>query len=93
MRLIPIDLIIDTEIGKIIVSKFIQYDADLISIDNTSGDLISATVHSMQLPEELGAVNHIFCDKTGTLTKNQLEFRGISFKGKLCKGTVTSEIL
>ena len=24
-------------------------------------------------------INHIFCDKTGTLTKNQLIFRGIVF--------------
>lgn len=47
----------------------------------------------MQLPEELGTVNHIFCDKTGTLTKNELEFRGISFKGNLFSGKVTKEIL
>ncbi len=38
----------------------------------------------MQLPEELGCINHVFCDKTGTLTKNELEFRGLSFKGHLC---------
>lgn len=47
----------------------------------------------MQLPEELGCINHIFCDKTGTLTKNELEFRAISFKGHLSQGSVTSEIL
>ena len=28
----------------------------------------------MQLPEQLGDVDHIFCDKTGTLTKNELVF-------------------
>ena len=34
MRLIPLDLIIDTEIAKIIVSKFIEFDADLVKVDN-----------------------------------------------------------
>jgi magnesium-transporting ATPase (P-type) len=47
----------------------------------------------MQLPEELGAVNHIFCDKTGTLTKNELEFRGLSSSGNLCLGKDTRKIL
>jgi phospholipid-transporting ATPase len=47
----------------------------------------------MQLPEELGCINHVFCDKTSTLTKNELEFRGLSFKGHLCQGRETQEIL
>lgn len=47
----------------------------------------------MQLPEELGCIDHIFCDKTGTLTKNQLEFRGISFKGHMSQGNETAKIL
>ena len=27
--------------------------------------------------EDLARVNHVFCDKTGTLTKNELRFRGL----------------
>lgn len=38
-------------------------------------------------------MHHIFCDKTGTLTKNELEFRGISFKGHLSQGHETEKIL
>ena len=93
MRLVPLDLIINTEVGKIVVSKFIEKDSEMIKIDSNNGDLINCRVQSMQLPEELGCINHIFCDKTGTLTKNELEFRGISFKGHLSQGKVTSEIL
>lgn len=87
------DLIINTEIGKIAVSKFIEVDADMVRIDSETGDLIKCKVQSMQLPEELGCINHIFCDKTGTLTKNELEFRGISFKGHLSQGLETDKIL
>jgi len=47
----------------------------------------------MQLPEELGAINHIFCDKTGTLTKNELVFKGISIGGTACTGNNITEIL
>jgi len=32
--------------------------------------------------DDLGRVNHIFCDKTGTLTKNKLSFRSIAFGDK-----------
>ena len=38
-------------------------------------------------------MNHIFCDKTGTLTKNELVFRGISIDGNLCQGRDTQKIL
>lgn len=82
MRLVPLDLIINTEVGKIVVSKFIEADADMVAFDENN-EPIHCRVQSMQLPEELGCIHHIFCDKTGTLTKNELEFRGISFKGHL----------
>ena len=32
--------------------------------------------------EDLAKVNHIFCDKTGTLTKNQLIFKAMGFNDK-----------
>jgi phospholipid-transporting ATPase len=92
MRLVPLDLIINTEVGKIVVSKFIESDFDMVKLDD-NGDMICCRVQSMQLPEELGCVHHIFCDKTGTLTKNELEFRGISFKGHLSQGMETAKIL
>lgn len=93
MRLIPLDLIINTELGKIVVSKLIESDHEMTKIDDQTGELITCKVQSMQLPEDLGAVNHIFCDKTGTLTKNELVFRGISISGNLSQGRDTTQIL
>ena len=93
MRLVSLDVIIQCMIAKVVLSKFIEADAELMKIDPVNGDIIKCKVQSMQLPEELGCINHIFCDKTGTLTKNELEFRGISFKGHRAEGKVTSDIL
>ena len=93
MRLIPLDLIINTEIAKIFMSRYIENDVEMTKFDSLTGDVISSRVQSMQLPEELGCINHVFCDKTGTLTKNELEFRGISFSGHLSKGNETKKIL
>ena len=35
----------------------------------------------MQLPEQLAEIDHIFCDKTGTLTQNELLFGAVSVVG------------
>lgn len=32
-------------------------------------------MNNMSILEDLAIVDYIFCDKTGTLTKNELEFR------------------
>lgn len=32
----------------------------------------------MTMLEDLASINHLFCDKTGTLTKNELIFRSFA---------------
>ena len=44
MRLIPLDLIINTEIAKIIVSRYIEADLEMIKIDDQTGDLVTSKV-------------------------------------------------
>lgn len=87
IRLIPLDVIINTETGKVIISKILEMDVEMTGIDTMASEtgLISCKVQSLQLPEELGYVNHIFSDKTGTLTKNELIFRKLAIRGKVCE--------
>jgi len=44
MRLVPLDLIINTEVGKIVVSKFIECDFDMIKVDEESNEMINCRV-------------------------------------------------
>ena len=69
--LIPISLVVSTEIIKIIQGVFITWDILLYS--KTRHCFCDAK--SVSIIEELGNVNFIFSDKTGTITKNQLEFK------------------
>ena len=69
--LIPISLIVSTEIIKMIQAVFINWDILLYSKNKHC----FCNVKSVSIIEELGNVNFIFSDKTGTLTKNQLQFK------------------
>ena len=69
--LIPISLIVSTEIIKMIQAIFIKWDILLYSKSRHC----FCNVKSVSIIEELGNVNFIFSDKTGTLTKNQLQFK------------------
>ena len=39
--------------------------------------LSKCRMNNMGILEDLGMVDYLFCDKTGTLTKNQLKFKEI----------------
>ena len=69
--MIPISLIVSTEIIKMIQGIFIGWDILLYS----KWRHCFCSVKSVSIIEELGNVNFIFSDKTGTLTKNQLQFK------------------
>jgi phospholipid-transporting ATPase len=70
-HLIPISLYVALEIVKLIQSMLIFYDAKMI--DPNTGN--AAQARTSDLIEEMGQVEFIFSDKTGTLTKNEMEFR------------------
>jgi magnesium-transporting ATPase (P-type) len=88
VRLIPLDVIVNTKISKIIFSKMMQEDVEIMAIDPLQSEdgLLRCKVESLQLPEELGIINHIFRDKTSTLTMNELILRSMSMRGVLMSG-------
>ena len=69
--MIPISLIVTLEIIKIIQGLLIECDTKLYSKFRH----VFCKARAVSINEELGSVNFIFSDKTGTLTLNQLKFK------------------
>lgn len=65
------------EVVKVFQGLFISSDNGMTSTETN----IRATVNSSNLNEELGQVEYIFSDKTGTLTKNVMEFKNLCVNG------------
>ncbi|CAN8077201.1 unnamed protein product [Agarophyton chilense] len=77
--LIPISLYVSMEIVRGFQVYFIERDRDMH--DQETG--IKTEVRTSNLNEELGVVQHLFTDKTGTLTANRMEFKKCSLGGRV----------
>ncbi|KAJ6812932.1 putative phospholipid-transporting ATPase 4 [Iris pallida] len=75
--LIPISLYVSIEVVKVLQAMFINQDIQMY--DEDTG--IPAEARTSNLNEELGQVDTILSDKTGTLTCNQMDFLKCSIAG------------
>ncbi len=70
-NIVPISLLVTIEMIKFCQAILISWDAKMYDKENRR----RAIVQSSALNEELGQVHDIFTDKTGTLTKNIMQFK------------------
>ncbi|KIJ26520.1 hypothetical protein M422DRAFT_272396 [Sphaerobolus stellatus SS14] len=70
-NLIPISLIVTMEVVKYQQAQLINSDLDMYYAKRDT----PALCRTSSLVEELGQIEYVFSDKTGTLTRNEMEFR------------------
>jgi phospholipid-transporting ATPase len=83
-HLIPISLYVALEVLKLFLAFLINEDKDLFHEGNM------AKCKSSDLIEELGQIEFVFSDKTGTLTRNEMIFRKCMVNG-IIYGKSTSD--
>ncbi|KAG9086352.1 hypothetical protein FRC06_003138 [Ceratobasidium sp. 370] len=81
-NVIPISLYISIEFVRTCQAAFIYFDREIYYARNDTPTL----ARSWNLSDDLGQIEYVFSDKTGTLTQNNMVFRQCSVGGTIYKG-------
>ncbi len=65
--IVPISLRVNLDMGKTVYARFIERDRDIPG----------TVVRTSTIPEELGRIEYLLSDKTGTLTQNEMDLKKI----------------
>ncbi|XP_010289540.1 PREDICTED: phospholipid-transporting ATPase IG, partial [Phaethon lepturus] len=83
--IIPVSMYVTVEMQKFLGSFFISWDKEMYDEEIKEG----ALVNTSDLNEELGQVEYVFTDKTGTLTENSMEFIECCIDGHTYKDCIS----
>lgn len=83
-NIVPISLYISIEFVRTAQAAFIYFDREMKYIKN--GVVTRTQARSWTLSDDLGQIQYVFSDKTGTLTQNAMIFRQCSVGGKIYSG-------
>ena len=84
-NLIPISLIVTVEVVRLFQANLINSDLDMYYSETDT----PAVVRTSSLVEELGQVEYIFSDKTGTLTCNRMDLKQCLIAGRVYMEKIT----
>jgi phospholipid-transporting ATPase len=92
-NLVPISLYVSMKVARTLQAALMNADAECVYVDEaararangeavlTGAGVFPLRVRSLELNDELGQITHVFSDKTGTLTSNDMVFRACSVAG------------
>lgn len=88
-NMVPISLLVTMNGVKFVQAKFITMDDTMTDKKRKK----NAEVHTSQVLESCGQITHVFSDKTGTLTCNEMLYKACSVGGKSYGGDgVTAKV-
>ncbi|KAM9338571.1 phospholipid-transporting ATPase IC [Symphorus nematophorus] len=85
--MVPISLYVSVEVIRLGQSKFINWDLQMYYAEKDT----PAKARTTTLNEQLGQIEYIFSDKTGTLTQNIMQFKKCTIAGRVYGEPTTAE--